>query len=502
MESEINAATSSHAATGIVGLDAVLGGGFARPYVYLVQGAPGTGKTTLALKFLLSGCADGEQGLYITLSESAPELRANAAAHGWSLDGLSLVELSTADDVRSADEQSIMFHPSEIELGETLRSVFAAVEAVNPSRVVIDSLSELQMLAQTPLRYRRQIMAVKQFFADRNCTVLLLDDGTVGNDQQLASIAHGVVHLEQLAPEYGAERRRLRVAKYRGQGFRGGYHDYRIMRGGILVFPRLIASEHNETFRHGTLASGVSELDALLGGGLSYGTSTLITGPAGTGKSTLAIRYAIAAASVGDTAAVFTFDELIGVLTARSAGIGMDIQPYLDAGHLHVQQIDPAELAPGEFVQLVRDVVERDRTRLVVIDSLNGYLNAMPEERFLLVQLHELFTYLGQRGIVTVLIVGQQGIVGQHMTTPIDVSYLADTVVLLRYFESSGAMRQAISVVKRRSGPHERTIRELTIGSNGIRLGAALSEFQGVLTGTPTYIGAPLLRDKHDDQAG
>jgi circadian clock protein KaiC len=483
-------ALSSHAATGITGLDNILGGGFARPYAYLIQGAPGSGKTTLALQFLLTGAAVNERGLYITLSESAAELRSNADAHGWSLDKIEVAELSTAEDIRSADEQSILFHPFEIELGETMRALFATVDAARPTRVVVDSLSELRMLAQTSLRYRRQVMALKQFFAERQCTVLLLDDGTSGDhEQQLASIAHGVLYLEQLAPEYGAERRRLRVSKYRGQGFRGGYHDYRITAGGVRVFPRLVAAEHHATFTSELLRSGVEELDTLLGGGLTYGTSTLIIGPAGTGKSSLATCYALAAVQRGEHAAMFVFDELLSVLKARSAGIGLDIQPYIANGRMWLQQIDPAELAPGEFVNLVREVVEREQTRLVVIDSLNGYLHAMPDERFLVVLLHELFAYLGQRGVVTVLIVGQHGIVGQGMSTPVDVSYVADTVMLLRYFESAGTVRQAISVVKRRSGPHERAIRELRIEPGALRVGAPLTQFQGVLTGTPSYLG-------------
>jgi circadian clock protein KaiC len=494
-----------YAATSIAGLDAVLNGGFARPHVYLVQGAPGTGKTTLALQFLLTGVALGETCLYITLSESINELHSNAATHGWSLDALQMVELSAAEDIRNSDEQSVMFHPFEIELGETMRTLFAAVEQHTPSRVVVDSISELRMLAQNALRYRRQILALKQFFVERACTVLLLDDNAISdNDQQLASIAHGVLELEQLAPEYGAERRRLRVSKYRGQSFRGGYHDYRIIKGGLQVYPRLVAAEYRTAGIEGVLGSGIAALDDLLGGGLTYGTSTLITGPAGTGKSSLATCYTVAAVRQGDHAAIFAFDEQPAMLQLRSAGIGMDLQPYIEAGHLRIQQIDPAELAPGEFVHLVRNVVEQQQTRVVVIDSLNGYLNAMPEERFLLVQLHELFTYLGQRGVVTILIVGQHGVVGQGISTPVDVSYLADTVILLRYFESLGAVRQAISVVKRRSGQHERTIREMVIEPGGLRIGSMLTEFQGVLTGVPSFTGSEksLMQEPESNRRG
>ncbi|HEU4324236.1 MAG TPA: ATPase domain-containing protein [Roseiflexaceae bacterium] len=484
------------ARTGIVGLDDVLGGGFAPHRLYLIEGTPGAGKTTLGLQFLLEGLRQGERGLYITLSETAAELRANAATHGWSLAGLEVFELSVADDLRSLDSQSLMFHASEVELGETMQTLFGAVEQHNPVRVVIDSLSELHLLSQSPLRYRRQILALKQFFAERQITVLLLDDLTTEvNDRQLESIAHGVVLLEHLSPEYGSERRRLRVTKFRGRAFRGGFHDFRIVRGGFAVFPRLIAAEHHQPFTIQQLASGVPELDGLLGGGLHYGTSTLLLGPAGAGKSSLATDYALAAAAQGEHATIFTFDESLAVFLTRSIGIGLAVQSYLDTGQLQLRQVDPAELAPGEFVHLVRAEVERVQARVVVIDSLNGYLNAMPGERFLLAQLHELLTYLGQRGVVTILVVGQNGLIGTTMDMPLDATYLADTVILLRYFEANGAVRRAISVVKKRSGPHEHTIREFHIDGGGVRLGAPLTAFQGVLTGVPRYIGEhdPLL---------
>jgi circadian clock protein KaiC len=482
--------------TGIVGLDDVLGGGFTPHRLYLIEGTPGAGKTTLSLQFLLTGMRQGERGLYITLSETAEELRASAATHGWSLAEMDLYELPVADDLRSLDGQSLMFHASEVELGATMGALFAAVERFNPARVVIDSLSELRLLSQGPLRYRRQVLALKQFFAERQITVLLLDDLTTEvNDRQLESIAHGVVLLEHLSPEYGAERRRLRVLKFRGRAFRGGFHDFRIIPGGFVVFPRLIAAEHHQPFAAELLASGVPALDGLLGGGLHYGTSALLLGPAGTGKSSLATQYALAAAAQGEHAVIFTFDEALGVFLTRSAGIGLDVQPHRDSGHLQLRQVDPAELAPGEFIHLVRAEVERLPARVVVIDSLNGYLNAMPGERYLLAQLHELLTYLSQRGVVTILVVGQYGLIGPDMDTPLDASYLADTVILLRYFETGGAVRRAISVVKKRSGSHEHTIREFQIAMGGLRLGAPLKDFQGVLAGVPTYVGAtgPLL---------
>lgn len=462
------------ARTGIANLDDVLGGGFTPHRLYLIEGTPGAGKTTLSLQFLLEGLRQGERGLYITLSETPEELRASAA-HGWSLAGLELFELPVADDLRSLDSQSLMFHASEVELGETMGTLFAAVERVAPTRVVIDSLSELRLLAQSPLRYRRQILALKQFFAERQITVLLLDDLTTEvNDRQLQSIAHGVLLLEHLSPEYGAERRRLRVTKFRGRAFRGGFHDFRIVQGGFAVFPRLIAAEHHQPFAPQLLASGVPELDGLLGGGLHYGTSALIIGPAGTGKSSLATQYALAATAQGEQAVIFTFDEALAVFLTRSAGIGLAVQAERDGGQLQLRQVDPAELAPGEFIHLVRAEVERLQARVVVIDSLNGYLNAMPGERFLLAQLHELLTYLGQRGVVTLLVVGQTGLIGPEMDTPLDASYLADTVILLRYFEANGAVRRAISVVKKRSGPHEHTIREFHIDTGGLRLGEPL----------------------------
>ncbi len=475
-------------AIGVDGLDDILGGGLTPNRLYLIEGNPGSGKTTLALQFLLDGERNGEHGLYVTLSETKDELHAVARSHGWSLDQLAVCELIPSEDSLRPDSQPRMFHPSEVELSETTQAVLAEVERAKPARVVFDSLSEMRLLAQNPLRYRRQILALKQFFIGRQCTVLLLDDRTSEEtDLQLQSLAHGVISLEHLAPEYGAERRRLRVMKMRGMRFRGGYHDFIIRRGGLLVFPRLVAAEHHQPFPREVAPSGVAALDALLGGGLDRGTSALLMGPAGSGKSSIAIQYVVAAAARGERAAVFAFDESVGTLLARSAGLGMDLQAHVDAGRVRVQQVDPAELSPGEFAHAVRNAVEQDGAKVVVIDSLNGYLNAMPEERFLTIQLHELLTYLGQQGVVTLLVVAQHGVLGT-MQTPVDTSYLADAVILLRYFEAQGRIRRAISVVKKRTGAHEETLRELRMGPAGLVIGEPLQGFQGILTGTPTIL--------------
>lgn len=476
--------------SGIAGLDDILGGGFPPHCVYLVEGNPGAGKTTLALQFLLEGARRGERGLYVTLSESKTELAGVARSHGWSLDGIDLFELIPSEASLRPDTQYTIFHPSEVELSTTTKQVLAEVERVRPSRVVFDSLSELRLLAQNQLRYRRQILALKQFFAGRGATVLLLDDRSgVESDEHLQSIAHGVVSLEQMAPEFGAERRRLRVVKLRGATYRGGYHDFVIATGGLDVFPRLVAAEHRPEFEPGRLSSGVAAVDALLGGGPEFGTSVMLMGPAGSGKSTLAVQYCVAAARRGERAALFVFDESRTTLLARSRELGIDLQPHLESGLVTVQQIDPAELAPGELANAIRQAAEADagRARVVVIDSLNGYLNAMPEERYLLIQLHELLTYLGQQGVVTFLVVAQHGLVGTGMQTPVDASYLADAVVLLRYFETTGEVRQAVSVVKKRGGAHERTIREFRLGPRGVEVGEPLRDFHGILTGVPQF---------------
>ncbi|HEY0375859.1 MAG TPA: ATPase domain-containing protein [Pyrinomonadaceae bacterium] len=477
-------------ATGIEGLDNILEGGFPADRVYLVEGEPGTGKTTLALQFLLEGARRGETGLYVTLSETKEELHAVAESHGWSLDGFTIYEsLPTASSL-NPESQYTVFHPSEIELGETTSAVLEEVERIKPRRVVFDSLSEMRLLAREPLRFRRQILALKQYFAGRQSTVMLLDDKvTDGQELQVQSIAHGVVALEHLAVEYGAERRRLRVVKLRGSSFRGGYHDFNIETGGVVVFPRLVAAEHRQQFDKESVVSGVRELDALLGGGLDRGTSTLIIGPAGSGKSTLAAQFAASAAERGERTAVFIFDEIRETYLARAAGIGTDIQGYVDDGRITIQQVDPAELTPGEFAHSMRGCVDHDGARLVIIDSLNGYLNAMPEERFLTIQMHELLTYLNQQGVVTIVIMAQHGFLGTAMATPVDVSYLADTVLMLRYFEAGGEIRRALSVVKKRTGRHERAIRELEISASGIHVGEPLTDFQGVLTGVPIYSG-------------
>jgi circadian clock protein KaiC len=502
MSESVSGTDPNLVATGITGFDDVISGGFTPNRIYLIEGNPGSGKTTLALQYLLEGARRGERGLYITLSETSDELRAGAASHGWSLDGIDLVELIASDASLTPDMQYTMFHPSEVELAETTKNVLDEVERIKPTRVVFDSLSEMRLLAQNPLRYRRQILALKQFFAGRQSTVLLLDDRTSeANDLQLHSIAHGVILLEQLAPEYGAERRRLSVLKMRGRQYRGGFHDFRIARGGLGVYPRLIAAEHRQPFASESISSEVPQLDALLGGGLTRGTSVLIVGPAGVGKSTVAVQYAIAAAHRGEKATLFLFDESVTAMMQRATGIGLDLEQQVAKGNIYVQQIDPAELSPGEFVHLVRQTVERDGSRVLIIDSLNGYLNAMPEERFLLIQLHELFTYLGQRGITTFLLVAQHGLIGHDMQTPVDASYLADAVIILRYFEVQGEVRQAISVMKKRSGIHERTIRELRIDQRGLHVSRPLHAFQGVLNGTPQYTANAIsLSEQPDDR--
>jgi circadian clock protein KaiC len=478
-------------ATGIEGLDHVLRGGLVPDRLHLVEGDPGSGKTTLATQFLLDGARRGEPCLFITLAESEEEMRASAASHGWSLDGIKVVEIVASEESLKPDARYTMYHPSEVELGQTVKTVLEEAERTKPARLVFDSMSELRLLAQNPLRYRRQILALKQFFSRQRCTVLFIDDktGDMG-DTHLHSIAHGVVSMERYSPDYGAMRRRLQVIKMRGTDFRAGYHDYTVRRGGVEVYPRLIAAEHRTRYAREVVPSGLAPLDALLGGGLARGTSTLILGPAGTGKSSIANQYAVAAAVRGDHAALFLFDESIGTLYERSAGLGMDVEGLAAAGRIAVRQVDPAELSTGEFAHAVRQTVERDGTRVVVIDSLNGYLNAMPSERHLTLHLHELLTYLGQRGVTTLLLMAQHGLVGGTVQVPVDASYLADTVVLLRYFEAVGEVRQAVSVIKKRTGRHERVIRELRLESGkGITIGEPVRDFQGVLTGTPSLVG-------------
>jgi len=476
------------ALTGISGLDDILNGGLTPDRMYLVEGTPGTGKTTLGLGFLLTGAATGETGLYITLAETEVELRAVAQTHGWSLDSLTLFEMVPADGLGEDQEQTLL-HPSEVELGETVRDIMAKVDEVRPTRVVLDSLSELRLLAQSPIRYRRQILALKHFFSTRNCTVLFLDDKSgTGSDLQLHSIAHGVVSLDQILSGFGAQRRRLHVVKMRGVKYRGGYHDFEIERGGLRVYPRLVASEHETSEAGAAVSTGSLELDALLGGGLVPGTATLLTGPAGVGKTTASVQCMVAALKRGENAAYFLFDERMPTLLTRSASLGMDLEPYLQNGQLELRAIDPAEMSPGEFADAIRRTVEDHSATLVVVDSLNAYLQAMPNEQFLVLQMHEMLTYLGQKGVVSLLILGLHGVMGD-IRSDVDLSYLSDTVVQLRYFEAHGEVRQAISVIKTRTARHERTIREFQIGSHGLRLGEPLRQFQGVLTGVPTFSG-------------
>ncbi|QYE34598.1 AAA family ATPase [Polymorphobacter sp. PAMC 29334] len=477
------------AATGVTGLDDVLGGGLARGRIFLLEGSPGAGKTTIAIQFLAAGAASGETVLYITLSETEDELRASAASHGWTMDGIEVFELIPPENLLDEQQQQSLLYSSDLELGETTRRIFEAFESVRPSRVVLDSLSEIRLLAQGSLRYRRQILALKHYFAKQNVTVLLLDDMTTdANDKTVHSVAHGVIRLEELAPDYGAERRRLRVVKYRGQRYRGGYHDFVIRTGGIEVFPRLVAAEHKSEFERNQLASASPELNILLGGGVERGSSVLILGPAGTGKSLLALTFVVGAIARGEKAVMFAFDEELGLLFARALGLGIDLEKMVNSGNLLIEQIDAAELSPGELTSRVRRCVEVNQARTVVIDSLNGYQASMPEENALILHMHELLQYLNRQGATTFLTVAQHGLVGD-MKSPVDLTYLADTVILLRYFEATGRVRRAVSVVKKRTGFHEDSIREFRIDHRGITLGEPLTNFQGVLRGVPILVG-------------
>ncbi len=485
-----NSISNNRTGFGILGLDDVLNGGLPRNRLYLVQGEPGTGKTTLALQFLMEGARNGEKGLYITFSESREELMAVAESHGWDLKGISLLELSAMESQLKPEAQNTVFHPAEVEMNQFTDLILKKVSEEEPVRVVFDSVSEMRMLAENSLRYRRQMLAIKQFFSGKHCTVLLLDDLTASpGDLQVQSIVHGVINLQKLHPEFGTERRRLSIVKIRGIQYVGGYHDYVIKKGGIAVFPRMVSADYEPGHHRGNISTHIKEFDELLGGGIDCGTSNLFLGPAGTGKSTLALQIAFAAAERGDKAAIFCFEESINTLYSRTESIGLNIKKYVDQGLIEVRKIDPAQLSPGEFAQQIRSaVVERD-LKVLVIDSLNGYLHAMPQEKFLTLQLHELLGFLSRRGVATVLILAQQGLMGM-MNTPIDLTYLADTVVITRYFEVLGRVKKAVSVVKKRGGFHEDTIRELSITKDGIKVGKALKNFQGVLTGVPSFHGS------------
>jgi circadian clock protein KaiC len=477
----------SNTSTGIEGLDDVLGGGLARDRAFLLEGNPGTGKTTIGLQFLLAGRQAGDRGLYITLSETEAELRTSARSHGWSLEGVEIFELLPPESLLDENQQQSLLYSSDLELGETTKRIFEAFRQGTPQRVVLDSLSEIRLLAQSSLRYRRQILALKHFFSQQHTTVLLLDDLTTDvNDKTVHSVAHGVIRLEELAPDFGAERRRMRVIKYRGQRFRGGYHDFVIDTGGVRVFPRLVAAEHKTGFRLERITSESAQLNALLGGGVERGSSVLALGPAGSGKSILILTFIATAVKRGEKAALFLFDEEVGLLIERSKGLGLDIEQMLATGLLELQQVDAAELSPGEFSDRVRRAIARG-ARTVVIDSLNGYQAAMPQEQALILHMHELLQFANRQGVTTFLTVAQHGLIGE-MKAPVDLTYLADTVILLRYFEALGLVRRAISVVKKRTSAHENTIREYVIDERGLTVGEPLTNFHGVLRGVPTLI--------------
>lgn len=499
---DLEDSATAKARTGVEGLDTILAGGLSVGNVFLLEGNPGTGKTTIALSFLMAGAQEGDRGLYVTLSETERELRQSARSHGWHIgDGIEIFELTPPESLLDADQHQSLLYSSDLELGETTKLVFEAFERVKPSRVVLDSLSEIRLLAQSSLRYRRQLLVLKHYFSRQGATVLLLDDMTSESlDKTVHSLVHGVIHLEELAPNYGAERRRVRITKYRGQAYRGGWHDFTIRRGGIAVFPRLVAAEHRQPVSSQVMTSNIPELDALLGGGVAQGSSALVIGPSGTGKTTLALQFAVAAIRRGEKAAMFVFDEELGLLFDRMRSMGFDLEAYRRAGSLHIEQLDAAELSPGEFAARVCMRVDTAQAKTVVIDSLNGYQAAMPEENALILHIHELLQYLNRRGATTFLTVAQHGLVGD-MKSPVDITYLADTVILLRYFEAVGHVKRAISIIKKRSGYHEETIREFRIDAPGLSLGPPLTAFQGVLRGVPVFVGkpAPALDDMIDE---
>jgi circadian clock protein KaiC len=477
--------------TGVLGFDTILNGGFPENRLYLMQGEPGTGKTTLAFQFLLEGIAEGQKCLYISFSESREELESVAQSHGWDISKLDMLELGSIEEQLKPEAQNTIFYPSEVEMNQTMGVLYSEIKRIKPKRIVFDSISEMRMLAESSLRYRRQMLALKQFFAKEDCTVLLLDDLTTSpTDLQVQSIVHGVVNLQKLHPEFGNERRRLNIVKLRGIEYLGGFHDYVIKKGGIDVFPRMISAQHEAKTSMMVYSSGIKELDDLLGGGIDGGTSTLFLGPAGTGKSTLATQYAYSAAERGEKSIIFAFEEGVATLLIRTASVGMNIQKHLESGMMKVMKIDPAQLSPGEFADLIRTAVLKENFKVVSIDSLNGYLHAMPQEQFLTLQLHELLTFLSAQGVATLLVLAQQGMMGHMMNTPIDLTYLADTVVITRYFENAGTVRKAVSVIKQRSGVHESTIRELTFTKKGLIVGRPLTEFKGVLTGVPELINS------------
>ncbi len=491
--------------TGVSGLDEVLMGGLPRANLFLVEGAPGTGKTTLALQFLLEGVRRDGPSLYVTMAESRSEIGEIARSHGWDIENLHILELAPPDEVMNPETQYTVFHPSDVELSQTMRTVYDEVERLEPKRVVIDSLAELRLLSQEAIRLRRQILALKQFLAGRDCTVLLLDDVRRDKeDLQCASISHGVILLESHMPDYGGERRRLRIQKLRGHRYRGGHHDLNIRTGGLEVFPRLVAADYGHSNRRPPVKSGSEAIDGLTGGGLPTGSSTLFAGPAGVGKSVLATQYVVAAAERGEKSAVLLFDEGIRTYFDRSRGLGMDAQGHAESGTVLVRQIDPSEVSPGQFAHEILRMVEDDTVRMVVIDSLSGYINAMPGEHLLTIHLHELFTYLSHRGVSVLVTLALEGPFGYASREGTEISYLADAIIMLRYFEAAGEVRNAISMLKKRGGTHEKTIREYRIGAGGLSVGEPLTGFRGVLTGVPMYEGnsGPLMAGRRDFNTG
>jgi circadian clock protein KaiC len=476
--------------SGVPGLDEILSGGLPKGQIYLLQGKPGTGKTTLALQFLNEGVRLGEKVLYVTFSETMTELKTVIQSHGWEPGALVILELSAIATEIGSKSNTTLFHPSEIELSKTVDLLRKKVEELKPDRIVIDSVSELRLLADSSLKYRRQMLALKEFFIHHHATVLLLDDLTTeAGDLHVQSIVHGVLLLEKFRAAYGAERRQFHIVKLRGVPFRGGTHDYIIEKGGLRMFPRLVASDHSVPFKSETLASGVEALDCLVGGGFDRGTSNLILGPAGSGKSTIALRFALTAAQNGKCVSVYSFEESVQNLEGRAKALGLDIRPYIDSGNLVLRKVDPAELTPGQFATLLRTATDEHKADMVVIDSLNGYVHAMPEQQFLMLQLHELLAYLANNGVVTIMILAQAGIMGS-MKSPLDLTYLADTVLITRFFEAFGRVKKAVSVIKKRTGAHEETLRELKIGQGGVMVGPVLEEFSGIFSGIPNFVGS------------